>query len=229
MSLSGADLGFVKILRLLRTLRPLRFISHNVNLRLVVTALFSSATSLVNVVIVLIMIWLMFAILAINIVGDKMGRCDLDEYYGISYDECIAMGENWVVPDVNFDNVVVGMLSLFILSTQEGWPDIMNTVSDANDKIYGPERNENSTFSYIYFIIFIFVGSYFLLNLFVGVLFMEYAKAQDEENKLDEGLGLRIKQWKHMQRLILKKKPDLSQVEPPYNWQKKFFKITSST
>lgn len=108
------------------------------------------------------------------------------------------MGKEWTTPNVNFDNVVNGMLSLFILSTQEGWPDIMNNVSDANDAQYGPIFNENATFSYIYFIIFIFVGSYFLLNLFVGVLFMEYAKAQDEENKQDKDLNTKIKQWKHM-------------------------------
>lgn len=90
------------------------------------------------------------------------------------------------------------MLSLFILSTQEGWPDIMNTVSDANDEIYGPVFNESSTFSYTYFIVFIFIGSYFLLNLFVGVLFMEYAVAQEKENEADKDLGKNIKMWKHM-------------------------------
>ena len=39
MSLDGVDLAAVKILRLLRTLRPLRFVSHNINMKIVVNAL----------------------------------------------------------------------------------------------------------------------------------------------------------------------------------------------
>jgi len=32
-----------------------------------------------------------------------------------------------------------------------------------------------------YFICFILIGSFFLLNFFTGVLFLEYGKAQKEE------------------------------------------------
>ena len=39
MTLDGVDLAAVKILRLLRTLRPLRFVSHNINMKIVVNAL----------------------------------------------------------------------------------------------------------------------------------------------------------------------------------------------
>jgi hypothetical protein len=39
MSVSSIDLAAVKILRLLRTLRPLRFVSHNINMKIVVNAL----------------------------------------------------------------------------------------------------------------------------------------------------------------------------------------------
>ncbi len=39
MSLTGSRIGFIKIFRMLRVLRPLRFINHNVNLKMVVVAL----------------------------------------------------------------------------------------------------------------------------------------------------------------------------------------------
>ena len=39
MIFEGYDLAAVKILRLLRTLRPLRFVSHNINMKIVVNAL----------------------------------------------------------------------------------------------------------------------------------------------------------------------------------------------
>ena len=38
MSFTGVKLDFIKILRLLRTLRPLRFITHNQNMKIVVNA-----------------------------------------------------------------------------------------------------------------------------------------------------------------------------------------------
>ena len=55
--LDGADFDFIKILRLVRILRPLRFISHNDNMKIMVNALLQSFGAIVNVVIVIIMIW----------------------------------------------------------------------------------------------------------------------------------------------------------------------------
>ena len=46
-SLQGVDIPAIKILRLLRTFRPLRVISHNKSLRLIVTALFGSMSAIV--------------------------------------------------------------------------------------------------------------------------------------------------------------------------------------
>ena len=51
-----SDLGFIKILRLLRTFRPLRFLSHNKGMRLVVNALMDSVNAIMNVTVVVILI-----------------------------------------------------------------------------------------------------------------------------------------------------------------------------
>ena len=59
--------GILRVFRLLRTLRPLRFVSHNVNMKIVVTALLSSTGALANVFIVLFLVYLMFAILAMSL------------------------------------------------------------------------------------------------------------------------------------------------------------------
>jgi len=67
MMLTGVDLPVIRILRLLRTLRPLRVISHNVAMKLIVASLFESVGAIFNVVIVVVAVWLMFGIFAINI------------------------------------------------------------------------------------------------------------------------------------------------------------------
>jgi ribosome maturation protein Sdo1 len=63
MSFSNVNLGAVRILRLLRTLRPLRFVSHNLNMKIVVNALLQSVGAIFNVLVVVCLVWLMFAIL----------------------------------------------------------------------------------------------------------------------------------------------------------------------
>jgi hypothetical protein len=69
MSSSNVDIPIIKILRLLRTLRPLRFISHNINMKLLVIALMESFGGMINVIIVVSLIMLMFAILGVSLIG----------------------------------------------------------------------------------------------------------------------------------------------------------------
>ena len=73
--MTGKSLGFIKIIRLLRILRPLRFISHNKAMKMIVSALLDSGGSMVNVIIVIMVVWLMFAILSVNLFSGKLFYC----------------------------------------------------------------------------------------------------------------------------------------------------------
>lgn len=105
MALTGVDLPIIKILRLLRTLRPLRVISHNVAMKLIVASLFESVGAIFNVVIVVLMVWLMFAIFAINIFAGKFFYCTTGIYQNHTKYECNVSGGSWVRHDSNFDDV----------------------------------------------------------------------------------------------------------------------------
>lgn len=168
------DLGFVKILRLLRTLRPLRFISHNRSMKLVVAALLQSAGGIMNVVIVILLTWMMFGILGISLQKNKMNYCSEGSY--ILYDECMQLGGDWMTYDLNFDNILNTMITLFIMSTLEGWPDYMYNFIDGSES--GPVK-DNQTWFMWYFVVFILVGSLFLLNLFIGVILVNYHIAEE--------------------------------------------------
>lgn len=85
MSVASINLPFIKILRLLRTLRPLRFISHNLNMKIVVTALLESAGPIANVSIVVLLIFLMFSIFGMSMLQDRFGYCDYEYSYGVQY------------------------------------------------------------------------------------------------------------------------------------------------
>ncbi len=71
-SFSNVNLPVIKILRLLRILRPLRFISHNSDMKTIVVALLSSMGAIFNVGIVVLAVFLMFAILGVNLYAGKL-------------------------------------------------------------------------------------------------------------------------------------------------------------
>jgi len=65
------------------------------------------------------------------------------------------------------------MVSLFVLSTLEGWPDYMYNLIDGGKEDTGPIFNNNTYVSYL-FIVFIMVGSIFCVNLFVAIVGMNF-------------------------------------------------------
>jgi len=76
-------------LRLLRTLRPLRFISHNIAMKTIVVALLESIGHIINVMIVVMVVWLMFAILGVSLFAGKFYYCTIDQYVTRNMLECI--------------------------------------------------------------------------------------------------------------------------------------------
>ena len=62
------------------------------------------------------------------------------------------------------------MITLFVVSSLEGWPDIMLNAVDATEHELAPNVNENPAAAY-YFVCFILIGSFFFLNLFIAVVF----------------------------------------------------------
>jgi len=65
---------------MLRTLRPLRFLTHNVGMRLIVNALIGSIGGISNVMLVVSVVILIFAILFVNLYKGKFFFCSLDMY-----------------------------------------------------------------------------------------------------------------------------------------------------
>ena len=120
-----STLELFKVFRLTRALRPLRVISHNPAMKLIVQALLESVGSILNVMVVVVTVWLMFAILAVNTLNGKSFYCSIDKYKYHNKLDCNAAGGSWLVYDSNYDDIGQALMTLFIVSTLEGWPDIM--------------------------------------------------------------------------------------------------------
>lgn len=145
-------------------------------MKTIVMALIESLGSIFYVAVVVMVFWLMFAILGINLMGGKFFYCTINKYKYTNKEMCHAARGHWEKYDTNFDSVPDAMLTLFIISTLEGWPDIMYQALDANVIDQGPVYNTSWYYSY-YFVFFIFLGSFFFLNFFVGVIFLNFEEA----------------------------------------------------
>ena len=88
MGLPWMNIESVRVLRLIRTIRPLRFISHNPDLQIVVQALLHSMSAIVNVAIVVFFVWLMFAIFGVSMLGGKFQHCSHLKYDLVTRTAC---------------------------------------------------------------------------------------------------------------------------------------------
>jgi hypothetical protein len=75
MIFSAYKLSFVRIMRALRVLRPLRMIAHNPELKMIINALLDSMGSISNVLFVIGIVYLIFAIIGVNLFKEKFYYC----------------------------------------------------------------------------------------------------------------------------------------------------------
>lgn len=82
----------------------------------------------------------------------------------------------------NFNNVWNAMLTLFEISTTEGWVDVMYSATDATEPMKQPQRDIQEGWS-LFFVAFILVGAFFILNLCVGVIIDNFNEEKEESGK----------------------------------------------
>ena len=195
----NSSVQFLKVIRLLRTLRPLRFISHNVQLKLIITSLFDSILPICNALFIVIVVYYMFSIVGISLFYTNMHNCYIlnnEGYFDLAIqsfndilvdfevdDDMISISNfcadryNGIMdtgPAFKFSNIVTSFITSYCLSTMEGWPDIMNSYT-IYESYYG-----------IYFIVANLVVAYFFLNLFTGIMFRYFNEAFKREQKIAE-------------------------------------------
>lgn len=221
---AAVSISFLKIFRLFRTLRPLRFISHNISMKIVVNALLESIVAIMNVVLVSLIIWIMFAILGVSLFGGKLYTCS--NKIILNRTDCENSGFKWESLSPNYDNLINAMITLFIISSEENWPDIMYAGIDAKDIGVAPELNYNPAVG-LYFVSFIVIGSFFFMNLFIGVVFEQFSEAKKHEGSFAAAVLTKDQMlWVELQALIAKSSPNIEFLEPTNKFRKFCYKLT---
>lgn len=123
--------GILRVFRLLRSLRPLRVINRAPGLKLVVQTLLSSLRPIGNIVLICCTFFIIFGILGVQLFKGAFYYCTKEGVKNKT--ECVERyGEQyWVNQEYNFDDLGKALMSLFVLSSRDGWVNIMYTGLDA--------------------------------------------------------------------------------------------------
>ncbi|KAM9813283.1 sodium channel protein type 8 subunit alpha-like [Neosynchiropus ocellatus] len=218
-ALGYSDLGPIKSLRTLRALRPLRALSRFEGMRVVVNALVGAIPSIMNVLLVCLIFWLIFSIMGVNLFAGKYGYCYNDTAEEVFHPdevnnmtECLAYknanvtGVRWKNVKINFDNVGAGYLALLQVATFKGWMDIMYAAIDSR-KVEDQPLYEDNLYMYIYFVIFIIFGSFFTLNLFIGVIIDNFNQQKKKFGGQDIFMTEEQKKYYNAMKKLGSKKP----------------------
>ncbi|KAM7411125.1 hypothetical protein PAMA_021215 [Pampus argenteus] len=193
--LHSSAISVVKILRVLRVLRPLRAINRAKGLKHVVQCVFVAIRTIGNIMIVTTLLQFMFACIGVQLFKGKFYRCT-DEakhtpeqckgtfvvYKDGDVSHPMVRERIWQNSEFNFDNVLMGMMALFTVSTFEGWPALLYKAIDANGENSGPIYNYRVEIS-IFFIVYIIIIAFFMMNIFVGFVIITFREQGEQEYK----------------------------------------------
>ncbi|KAL0850452.1 hypothetical protein ABMA28_012254 [Loxostege sticticalis] len=206
------DVDF-RTLRAIRVLRPLKLVSGVPSLQVVLKSIIKAMAPLLQIGLLVLFAIVIFAIIGLEFYsgalhktcytledineimndGDNPTPCNADNVslapYGAhvcEYDKSTCL-EKWEGPNkgiTSFDNIGFAMLTVFQCITMEGWTAILYWTNDAL----------GSAFNWVYFVPLIVLGSFFMLNLVLGVLSGEFAKEREKVENRQEFLKLRRQQ-----------------------------------
>ena len=203
----GSPLTDLRMLKAVRALRPLRFINKFSGLKLVIGSLWSALPSLGMVMVLGFLGWLVFAILGVQLFSGSFYACTRQEWGDMTAQypnktACLAATEpglQWISSDSNFDDIFHAFLTLFEIGTLEGWVDIMYLGMDSVSHETAPIK-DNRPLVAIYFVLFVFLGAYFVVNLFVSALVDAFQDQRGDRGLLTDDQRV----WIAFQKTLLK-------------------------
>uniref|UniRef100_A0A8D0E689 Voltage-dependent L-type calcium channel subunit alpha n=1 Tax=Salvator merianae TaxID=96440 RepID=A0A8D0E689_SALMN len=205
--LSGQGGFDVKALRAFRVLRPLRLVSGVPSLQVVLNSIIKAMLPLLHIAVLVVFMLVIYAIVGQELFKGKMhktcyynGTDIIATVEGEKPAPCTSAGHGrqctipgsecrgkWPGPNhgiTHFDNFGFAMLTVYQCISMEGWTEVLYWVNDA----IGNE------WPWIYFVSLILLGSFFILNLILGVLSGEFTKEREKAKSRGTFQKLREKQ-----------------------------------
>ncbi|XP_056009827.1 voltage-dependent calcium channel type A subunit alpha-1-like isoform X8 [Ostrea edulis] len=197
---AGKNLNTIKSMRVLRVLRPLKTINRVPKLKAVFDCVVNSLKNVANILIVYMLFQLIFAVIAVQLFKGKFFYCTdeskstEEECRGqfFSYEEFedtpSVKNREWLRHDFHYDNLFEAMLTLFTVTTGEGWPNILQNSMDSTYEDQGPKPGNRMEMA-IFYVVFFIVFPFFFVNIFVALIiitFQDQGEAELEDAQLDK-------------------------------------------
>ncbi|XP_077299455.1 calcium voltage-gated channel subunit cacophony [Arctopsyche grandis] len=205
----------LRTLRAIRVLRPLKLVSGIPSLQVVLKSIIKAMAPLLQIGLLVLFAIVIFAIIGLEFYSGALHKscyslenlhqivkegefatpCNADNEtiappgafvcnYTTIESTCL---EQWEGPNLgitSFDNIGFAMLTVFQCITMEGWTSILYWTNDAM----------GSSFNWIYFVPLIVLGSFFMLNLVLGVLSGEFSNERGRVERRAQFQKERIRQ-----------------------------------
>lgn len=188
-------LSVIKIFRVVRVMRPLRAINRAKGLKHVVSCVIVAIKTIGNIILITFLLNFMFATIGVQLFKGTFYYCT--DTSKLTQEQCVAHRlyfqsvdidlprldeRKWQLNEFNFNDVGQGMLTLFTVSTFEGWPALLYVAIDSTGEDVGGLINNRQVVA-IFFIIYIIVVAFFMVNIFVGFVIVTFQNEGEQEYK----------------------------------------------
>uniref|UniRef100_A0A8D2JBL9 Voltage-dependent R-type calcium channel subunit alpha n=1 Tax=Varanus komodoensis TaxID=61221 RepID=A0A8D2JBL9_VARKO len=195
-SLEGRDIKTIKSLRVLRVLRPLKTIKRLPKLKAVFDCVVTSLKNVFNILIVYKLFMFIFAVIAVQLFKGKFFYCTdsskdtekdcIGNYVDHEKNKMEVKCREWKRHEFHYDNIIWALLTLFTVSTGEGWPQVLQHSVDVTEEDRGPSRSNRMEMS-IFYVVYFVVFPFFFVNIFVALIIITF---QEQGDKMMEECSL---------------------------------------
>ncbi|KAL3318747.1 hypothetical protein Ciccas_002588, partial [Cichlidogyrus casuarinus] len=161
----------------------------------VVQCVVVAVKSIGNIMLVTFLLEFMFGVIGVQLFKGKFWKCSdpskltrpdcqgyIIEYQDSDMQRPKVSPRQWTLDALNYDHVGNAMLTLFVVSTFEGWPDLLYNSIDSWAEDRGPMENKRQVVS-IFYVTYIVVIAFFMINIFVGFVIVTFQQEGEEEYK----------------------------------------------
>ncbi|KAL7694309.1 putative voltage-dependent calcium channel, alpha-1 subunit [Plasmopara halstedii] len=225
-----------------RVLRPLRMLNHNHEMKVILNAVARSLPHVGNVLALCLIVYIIFGIVGRSLFSEQFYFCNdsqvasAEECVGfylaypngvLPFQEVVARGvpggavltpRVWQNARFSFDNIGAGFLTLLEMTSLK-WVDKAFAAMDIAGVGKQPVMDASAQAA-IFFVLYIYVGSLFVIRLFVGVLVEQF-----QRNNGTEILTESQKSWVDLEKFILLLKPLKSIPRPRMKMQAKLYDL----
>ncbi|XP_047135700.1 voltage-dependent calcium channel type A subunit alpha-1 isoform X1 [Hydra vulgaris] len=191
-----SESSFLKILHVLRVLRPIKAIQKVKKLKLVFQCMVYSLKNVAFVLIITFLMLFIFACIGVQLFQGRFYYCSDEsrrtiseckgQYYIFESKESINKVQPqindriWRRYDSNFDNVFDAILTLYISSTEDNWPTLMQNGMDVTGVDLGP-LTKNSSYMAMYFVMFVVIFTFMIINIYIALIILTFQKQGEKQ------------------------------------------------